>query len=124
MDLVISPTTAGLRASSVTLLHLRKSFFPQFILPIAFERHSFVAPSRIGGACQSASLRFNMYVQLFAGRNFVGIVQHRDGKLPTVMSFVQQVGNAHPLQLLTIGLVPDGHSDRQCRCGTKKFELL
>jgi hypothetical protein len=43
------------------------SFFP-----IAFEHHSFLAPGRIGGACQS--LRFNMYVQLFAGRNFVGIV--------------------------------------------------
>jgi hypothetical protein len=47
-----------------------------------------------------------------------------DGRLPTVISFVQQVGNAHPLQLLAISLVPYGHSDRQSRCCTKKFELL
>ncbi len=42
--------------------------------PIAFEQHSLVAPSHIGDARQSASLRFNRYVQLFAGHNFVGIV--------------------------------------------------
>jgi hypothetical protein len=49
-------------------------FLPSSFSPIAFEQHSFVAPSRIGDTCQSAPLRFNMYVQLFAGCNFVGIV--------------------------------------------------
>jgi len=37
---------------------------------------------------------------------------------------MQQVGNAHPLHLLTISLVSYGHARRECRCGAEKPELL
>jgi hypothetical protein len=59
---------------SLNVFTKRRPFFLSSFSPIAFEQHSFVAPSRIGDACQRAAVRFNMYVQLFAGRNFVGIV--------------------------------------------------
>jgi hypothetical protein len=51
-----------------------KTFFPQFILPNRFRAAQFCRANPPRDACQCASLRFNMYVQLFAGRNFVGIV--------------------------------------------------
>jgi len=38
----------------------KEDLFSSVHSPQSLSRHSFIAPSRIGDACQSASLRFNM----------------------------------------------------------------
>jgi hypothetical protein len=54
----------------------------------------------------------NVVRRLFEPQNVIRVVGHQHDDLPTTVSLAQQVRNAYPLQLLSVGLISDGNAAR------------